>query len=88
MYEDEANESFFEEQKEIVFNWHIEDPINNNEIERTWAISEYQNPSPPDTNSTQAEPEVIGDNIKEPTKDTSPVEDVSSPAFSDDDIPF
>lgn len=52
------------------------------------AISEYQNPSPPDTNSAQSEPEVIGDNIKEPTKDTPPAEDVSSPAFSDDDIPF
>ena len=54
----------------------------------TLAIAEYQNPSTSDTNSMQSEPEAVGDNIKEPTEDTPPKEDVSSPAFSDDDIPF
>jgi len=54
----------------------------------TLAISEYQNPITPDTNTTQAEPEIMGDNIKETSKDVPPKEDVSSPAFSDDDIPF
>ena len=54
----------------------------------TLAISEYQNPITPDTNTTQPEPEIMGDNIKETSKDASPKEDVSSPAFSDDDIPF
>ncbi len=41
-----------------------------------------------DENTTQPEPEVMGNNIKETNKDTPPTEDVSSPAFSDDDIPF
>ena len=54
----------------------------------TLAIAEYQNPSTSDTNSMQSEPEAVGDNIKEPTEDTPPKEDVASPAFSDDDIPF
>ena len=54
----------------------------------TLAITEYQNPSTSDTNSMQSEPEAVGDNIKEPTEDTPPKEDVASPAFSDDDIPF
>lgn len=54
----------------------------------TLAITEYQNPSTDDANSIQSEPEAVGDNIKEPTEDASPKEDVSSPAFSDDDIPF
>ena len=54
----------------------------------TLAITEYQNPSTSDANSMQSEPEAVGDNIKEPTEDTPPKEDVASPAFSDDDIPF
>jgi len=54
----------------------------------TLAIAEYQNPSTSDTNSMQSEPEAVGDNIKEPTEDTPPKEDIASPAFSDDDIPF
>ena len=54
----------------------------------TLAITEYQNPSTNDANSIQSEPEAVGDNIKEPTEEASPKEDVSSLAFSDDDIPF
>ena len=54
----------------------------------TLAITEYQNPSDSSTNNTQPESEAVGNNIKEPTEDASPKEDVSSPAFSDDDIPF
>ena len=54
----------------------------------TLAITEYQNSSASDTNSMQSEPEAVGNNIKEPTKDAAPKEDVSSPAFSDEDIPF
>ena len=54
----------------------------------TLAISEYQNPITPDTNTTQPEPEIMGENIKETSKDVPVKEDVSSPAFSDDDIPF
>ena len=54
----------------------------------TLAIQEYQNPPDSDTNNMQPESESVGNNIKEPTEDASPKEDVSSPAFSDDDIPF
>ena len=54
----------------------------------TLAITEYQNPSDSSTNNMQPESEAVGNNIKEPTEDVSPKEDVSSPAFSDDDIPF
>jgi len=54
----------------------------------TLAITEYQNPSASDTNRVQSEPEAVGDNVKELTKDAAPKEDVSSPAFSDEDIPF
>ena len=54
----------------------------------TLAISEYQNPSSSEENNMQSEPETVGDNIKETNKDTPPEEDVASPAFSDDDIPF
>ena len=54
----------------------------------TLAISEYQNPSSSEENNMQSEPETAGDNIKETNKDTPPAEDVASPAFSDDDIPF
>lgn len=54
----------------------------------TLAIGEYQNPSASVENNTQAEPEMTGNNIKETDKENPPTEDVSSPAFSDDDIPF
>jgi len=54
----------------------------------TLAITEYQNPSDSSTNNMQPESEAVGNNIKKPTEDASPKEDVSSPAFSDDDIPF
>ena len=54
----------------------------------TLAITEYQNPSDSSANNMQPESEAVGNNIKEPTEDASPKEDVSSPAFSDDDIPF
>ena len=46
MYTNEANDEFFNEQKEILFQWHQEDPIENNEIIRTWAIANYQNNIP------------------------------------------
>ena len=53
----------------------------------TLALQEYQNPSSAE-NTVQPEAEMTGDNIKETDKENSPTEDVSSPAFSDDDIPF
>ena len=42
IYEDEADDSFFEEQKEILFNWHNEDIITAEEIIRTNLIATYQ----------------------------------------------
>ena len=54
----------------------------------TLTISEYENPASSNTESIQSEPERVGDNIKQANKDTPPTEDVASPAFSDDDIPF
>ena len=44
---DEANDEFFELQKEILYDWHQNDQITNEEIDRTWYIAEYQNyPNP------------------------------------------
>ena len=54
----------------------------------TLAIGEYQNPSSPAEKNMQQEPEMMGNNMKDTDKDNPPTEDVSSPAFSDDDIPF
>ena len=52
-------------------------------------ISEYNNSSSTENIQPVPEPEVVGNNIKDQNKETSPPkEDVASPAFSDDDIPF
>ena len=37
----------FEEQKDILYDWHQNDPINQSEINRTWEIADYQDyPNP------------------------------------------
>ena len=46
IYEDVANENFFNTQKEILYQWHLDDPVLNSEIIRTWAIASYQNDIP------------------------------------------
>jgi len=46
IYNDVADHGFFESQKEILYQWHNEDPINNLEINRTWNIASYQNNIP------------------------------------------
>ena len=46
IYQDEANEAFFNQQKYTLFNWHIDDPIVDAEINRTWEIAAYQNDIP------------------------------------------
>ena len=46
IYNDVADQGFFESQKEILYQWHNEDPINNLEINRTWNIANYQNNIP------------------------------------------
>ena len=49
IYTSEANEAdpdFFDDQKDILYQWHINDPADNNEIDRTWLIAGYQNDIP------------------------------------------
>lgn len=46
MYNNEADANFFEVQKEQLKIWHEQDPPNNNEIIRTWAIAAYQQNKP------------------------------------------
>jgi hypothetical protein len=46
MYLDVADEYFFEEQKEILNTWHDQDPVNEDEVFRTWQIAEYQENKP------------------------------------------
>ena len=46
IYEDVADNSFFEQQKEILFNWHNEDETTTEEIVRTNLIATYQENTP------------------------------------------
>ena len=46
MYSDVADDDFFEVQKDILNTWHAQDPVNEDEISRTWQIAEYQENKP------------------------------------------
>jgi len=46
IYTDVANDSFFETQKDILYQWHINDPASDEEIDITWQIASYQNNIP------------------------------------------
>ena len=46
IYKDVADDIFFNSQKDILYDWHNNDPPNNLEINRTWAIAGYQNNIP------------------------------------------
>ena len=47
MYSDVADQNFFNIQKEILYDWHMNDPINNHEIIRTNKLAIYQDyPNP------------------------------------------
>ena len=46
IYENVADVNFFNLQKEILYQWHNEDPPNSTEINRTWNIAYYQNNIP------------------------------------------
>ena len=46
IYNDVADDNFFNSQKDILYDWHNNDPPNNLEIDRTWAIADYQNNIP------------------------------------------
>ncbi len=46
MYESVADDEFFETQKETLYQWHLQDPATQEEIDRTWAIANYQENKP------------------------------------------
>ena len=46
IYDNVANVDFFNLQKEILYQWHNEDPPSSTEINRTWHIADYQNNIP------------------------------------------
>ena len=48
MYQQEADSDFWNTQRNILFQWHSVDPVNQEELDRTWSIASYQeeNPNP------------------------------------------
>ena len=46
IYTSAADETFFNTQKEILYEWHNNDPATDQEINRTWDIASYQNNIP------------------------------------------
>ena len=46
MYLEVANEDFWQDKKETLKIWHEQDPSNNDEVIRTWAIAGYQQNKP------------------------------------------
>ena len=46
MYSNVADENFFNQQKEILKDWHLQDPADADEILRTWKIADYQQNKP------------------------------------------
>ena len=46
MYSEVADNNFFEYQKEILKTWHEQDPVENQEVLRTWQIANYQQNKP------------------------------------------
>ena len=46
MYSEVADNYFFESQKEILKTWHEQDPVENQEVLRTWQIANYQQNKP------------------------------------------
>ena len=46
IYNNVADEDFFNTQKDILYEWHNQDPVTDSEINRTWQIASYQNNIP------------------------------------------
>ena len=46
IYYNVADNNFFEEQKDILYEWHINDPVSDEELDITWEIASYQNNIP------------------------------------------
>ena len=42
IYKNDANENFFNQQKEFLYQWHKQDPVDTVEMARTLAIAIYQ----------------------------------------------
>ena len=46
IYNNVADDNFFQIQKNILYQWHVQDQVTSNELQRTWAIASYQNNIP------------------------------------------
>lgn len=46
IYNDVADSSFFEQQKDVLLQWHYYDPVDSVEYNRTWKIAAYQDSLP------------------------------------------
>lgn len=46
IYNDAADDAFFEGQKDVLLQWHNQDPADEEETARTWRIAEYQHDLP------------------------------------------
>jgi len=46
IYNDAADDLFFHNQKDVLLQWHTQDPADEDEIARTWRIAEYQDDKP------------------------------------------
>jgi hypothetical protein len=78
MYKTEALEAdplFFEAQRETLCEWHLADPINDLEIDRTYQIAGYQNDLP--------NPFVIDETLAVRTYCTNYVVDVTNPQLDE-----
>lgn len=46
MYYDDIDDTFINDQMNDLYSWHLEDPADDDEIARTWAIAAYQENKP------------------------------------------
>ena len=46
IYNNVADDNFFQIQKDILYQWHVQDQVDSNELQRTWTIASYQNNIP------------------------------------------
>ena len=46
MYQQAADSNFWDSQKTTLFEWHSIDPVDQEELDRTWLIASYQEEHP------------------------------------------